>query len=305
MESAYGLLFYGQYDGAVAYNWTNGQVAWRYSAPALPFETPYTNGTGNLNCETYTFFTGGIIANGILYTWSVEHSPTAPLKRGSSLFAINATTGALIWSTLGPMDPGVVSGGYMTATNMYDGYMYVFGMGLSATTVSAPQTQITQGTSTIISGTVLDQSPAQPGTPAVSRNSMGDWMAYLYQQAPYPTNLTGVPVSIDAVDPNGNPSTHRYSNKQHTRHLWLHMDSNNSRPVHDNRNICRRRLIRLLIGRYLRNRRCSNNHTNTNSNHTTIKPCNHSRLNDLHRPRGNRYNNRNRNSRCFNIKKKK
>ena len=33
---------------------------------------------------------------------------------------------------------------------------------------------------------------------------MGDFMAYLYQQAPYPGNVTGVPVSIDAIDPNGN-----------------------------------------------------------------------------------------------------
>jgi hypothetical protein len=31
-----------------------------------------------------------------------------------------------------------------------------------------------------------------------------DFMAYLYQQSPMPANLTGVPVSIDAVDPNGN-----------------------------------------------------------------------------------------------------
>jgi hypothetical protein len=34
---------------------------------------------------------------------------------------------------------------------------------------------------------------------------MGDFMAYLYQQAPYPANVTGVPISIDANDPNGNP----------------------------------------------------------------------------------------------------
>ena len=97
----------------------------------------------------------------------------------------------------------LVSDGYLTATNVYDGYMYCFGMGLSATTVSAPQTAITAGTNVIISGTVLDQSPAQPGTPCVSDASMGDWMAYLHQQAPYPANVTGVPVSIDAVDPSG------------------------------------------------------------------------------------------------------
>jgi hypothetical protein len=33
---------------------------------------------------------------------------------------------------------------------------------------------------------------------------MGDWMGYVYQQKPCPTNATGVTVSIDALDPNGN-----------------------------------------------------------------------------------------------------
>jgi len=203
-QSAYGLIFYNQYDGIVAYNWTNGQVAWHFTSSSIPFETPYTNGTGNLNGEGYSFFSDGIVADGKLYTYSVEHSPTAPLARGWSTYCINATTGALIWQTLGPMIPGVVSDGYLTATNYYDGFMYIFGKGLSSTTVSAPQTAIATGTPIVISGTVLDQSPAQPGTPAVSDAIMGDWMAYLHQQAPCPANVTGVPVSIDAVDPNGN-----------------------------------------------------------------------------------------------------
>jgi hypothetical protein len=32
---------------------------------------------------------------------------------------------------------------------------------------------------------------------------MGAWMAYLHEQAPFPTNVVGVPVSIDAIDPSG------------------------------------------------------------------------------------------------------
>jgi hypothetical protein len=213
---AYGLIMYGQYDGLVAYNWTNGNVAWHFEAPSLPFETPYvTNGTGNPTESTqgYSFFSQGIVAGGVFYDYSVEHSPSAPLSRGWSIYAVNATTGDLIWSTIGPMIPGVISDGYMTATNYYDGYMYVFGMGQSATTVQAPLEQITSGQSVTITGSVLDKSPFTsnvapyaPGTvPAVSDASMGDFMAYLFQQSPCPTNITGVPVSIDAVDPNGNP----------------------------------------------------------------------------------------------------
>jgi hypothetical protein len=33
---------------------------------------------------------------------------------------------------------------------------------------------------------------------------MKDWMGYVYQQRPMPTNFTGVPVTINVVDANGN-----------------------------------------------------------------------------------------------------
>ena len=92
----------------------------------------------------------------------------------------------------------------MSFGSEYDATMYVIGKGQSATTVSAPQTQIETGQSAIISGTVLDQSPAQPGTACVSDASQGPWMDYLHMQAQFPANVTGVPVSIDATDPNGN-----------------------------------------------------------------------------------------------------
>jgi LPXTG-motif cell wall-anchored protein len=83
--------------------------------------------------------------------------------------------------------------------------MYVYGKGKSATTVSAPLTAITQGQSVVLMGTVLDQSPAQPGTPCVSADSMATYMEYLHMQKAIPANVTviGVPVSIDAVYPNG------------------------------------------------------------------------------------------------------
>ena len=58
-QSAYGLLFCKQYDGIVAYNWTNGKLAWWFQAPATTFETPYTNGTGELNGQVYSLFSDG------------------------------------------------------------------------------------------------------------------------------------------------------------------------------------------------------------------------------------------------------
>ena len=38
----------------------------------------------------------------------------------------------------------------------------------------------------------------------MSDDSMGAWMAHVYEQQPMPTNLTGVPVTISVTDSNGN-----------------------------------------------------------------------------------------------------
>jgi hypothetical protein len=85
---------------------------------------------------------------------------------------------------------------------------------------------INNPTQVLISGTVTDQSPGQTGlgipaagTPAISDASMSKWMEYLYMQQLKPTNATGVPVSIDAIDPNGNQvhlgDTHSNANGQY------------------------------------------------------------------------------------------
>jgi hypothetical protein len=202
IQSAYGMIFREGYSGVYAFNWTTGKIVWKFEAPANPYETPYTDANGT---TVYSWYSSGEVADGKLYTYNSEHTPSEPLTRGWGLYCIDAYTGQGIWNITGSMVPGAVADGYLTASNTYDGYTYAFGIGQSATTVSAPQTQITVGQNTIISGTVLDQSPAQPGTPAVSDSSMGPWMAYLHMQTVCPSNIQGVPVSIDAIDPNGNP----------------------------------------------------------------------------------------------------
>jgi hypothetical protein len=123
--------------------------------------------------------------------------------------ALNITDGSRVWRIDFSGSPGPISDGYMVAGNGYDGNMYVFGIGQSSTTVSAPQVTVTTGTSAVITGTVLDQSPAQPNTPCVAASSMTTWMQYLHEQQPIGglwnnETIVGVPVSIDAVDPNGN-----------------------------------------------------------------------------------------------------
>ena len=81
-------------------------------------------------------------------------------------------------------------------------------------TVAAPAIGVTTDTPITISGTVTDISAGSQqkavsanfpnGLPCVSDASMTGWMEYVYMQQPCPTNVTGVPVTIDVLDSNGN-----------------------------------------------------------------------------------------------------
>jgi hypothetical protein len=217
-----GLLFDFSYAGFYAIDWNTGKIAWNFVPPATPFESPWYPSVS-------LFSNSPIIADGKLYYGNGEHSPTEPLNRDWRLWCFNATTGAVIWSKMDGGSPGAIADGYLTFDNRYTGYLDVFGKGTSATTVSAPQTQITTGNSVIISGSVLDQSPgivASSTSPVgattpmknaiglanvacVSDDSMGTYMDYIYDQQPidgryHNETVTGVPVTITAVDPNGN-----------------------------------------------------------------------------------------------------
>ena len=41
------------------------------------------------------------------------------------------------------------------------------------------------------------------GVPAVADEDMSEWMIYVYKQFERPTNVAGVPVKIEIIDPNG------------------------------------------------------------------------------------------------------
>jgi hypothetical protein len=199
------------YTGVWAMNETNGNILWHYVDVAVPFETPYTsieNGTTSVN----EYSTNEIkVIGGLVYVSNNEHTPSLPPTRGWGLNCLNGTTGELQWKISGTrMVVSAASDGYFVAGSNYDGKLYVVGKGPSTTTVLAPQTQITTGEKVIISGTVLDESPNQPGTPAIADQYMATWMDHLNMQMPidgiyHNITITGVPVSIDAVDPNGNP----------------------------------------------------------------------------------------------------
>ena len=195
------VLIECSYAGLFAFNWADGSIVWHYfDNNTVPFESPYI---GN------SYFTGNIMADDKVYAYAGEHTPSEPINRGWDTVCLNATTGEQIWSIENTMVPGAVADGYLTAANQDDGYMYVFGMGLSKTTVTAPLTAQNVGTPVLIQGTVMDMSPAQPNTPCVSDASMAQQMEYLHMQQPLTglwqnQSMTGVPVLLTAISSAGN-----------------------------------------------------------------------------------------------------
>jgi len=94
----------------------------------------------------------------------------------------------------------------------YDQRVYAIGKGPSVTTVSAAPKVVAKGSSVLIEGMVMDNSPGTEdtvlqlrfpnGVPVVSDESMSDWMLYVYKQFEKP-DATGVEVKLEAIDPDG------------------------------------------------------------------------------------------------------
>jgi len=194
---ACGKLYATSYDGSVhVFDISSGnQVFKYYSGDDLYRETPY---------GTFPFYYGPIIADGVVFAGNGEHSPSIPLYRGYQLHAFSATDGTPVWTFPGWHVIQAVAEGYLVSYNAEDNRIYVFGKGPSATTVTAPSQVVSKGSSVLISGTVTDQSTGQPGTPAIADKDMSAWMSYLKRQQPIPANAQGVPVRLQAIDPNGN-----------------------------------------------------------------------------------------------------
>ncbi len=208
----YGKLYTGGYGGEfLCYDSKTGNLAWKYNNTNSGLETPW---------GLYPIFPAAI-ADGKVYVYSNEHSPNSPQYKGSQVRCLNATTGAEIWTLDGWAAVGgfgdqgfPVADGYIAYLNTYDMRVYSVGKGPSALTVNAPNVAATANTPLVISGRVTDTSAGTKqaeqaarfpsGVPAVSDESMGEWMAYVYMQKPMPTNVTGVTVTINALDPNGN-----------------------------------------------------------------------------------------------------
>jgi hypothetical protein len=191
----------------IAYDIKTGKVLWTYTPEQVGFESPY--GTYPLQMAA--------ICDGKIYVYSTEHSPTEPMWRGSYVRCINASNGDELWKLLcwyGSLGSGSISDGYFVTLNYYDNQIYCIGKGPSATTVTASPKISEHGTSVLIEGMVTDQSPGATaiatklgyanGVPAIADENMEAWMEYLYEQQSMPNDATGVQVSLDTLDPNGN-----------------------------------------------------------------------------------------------------
>jgi hypothetical protein len=160
------------------------------------------------------------IADGKLYLGHFEHSVIDPKPRGAPFTCLDAETGEVIWRIDGAFRQTMWGGrpvmgdGIIATYDTYNQLVYGIGKGPSSMTVDAPMTAVTAGASVVLRGTITDISAGTEddairlrfpnGVPAVSDESMSDWMLYIYKQFPHPTNATGVPVTLDVIDANGN-----------------------------------------------------------------------------------------------------
>ncbi len=201
------LIGYGSYSGQlIAYNITTGEILWKYTAMNVGFESPYGN---------YPMLIGAV-ADGKIYTYTSEHSYTHPQYRGPNVRCIDALTGEEVFSVLSFGGGLAIADGRLLCSNSLDNSIYCYGRGPSGTTVTTQNDVSVLGNRVMIKGTVTDQtvsgrrntndklSFSLKDTPAISDADMSAWMEYMFMAQAKPTNATGVEVSIDTVDPNGN-----------------------------------------------------------------------------------------------------
>jgi len=213
---AYGRLYSSAYAGTLySYDTTNGKILFTYGNGGVPGND--TNSGFGVPGPYPTFINA--IGNGVVYLVTSEHTIETPLYKGALTRAVNATTGEELWtlnSYVGEFFTSsfAIADGFATWFNGLDNRIYSVGRGPSRTTVMAGPKSSVFGNSVVIEGTVTDiaagtkqteQAGRFPnGVACVSDENMMEWMGYVYQQKPFPSNCTGVPVSIDVLDSNGN-----------------------------------------------------------------------------------------------------
>jgi outer membrane protein assembly factor BamB len=212
---AYGRVYSSAYSGILhCYDMATGDLLWTYGNGG---EGNSTNSGFQVPGPYPTFVNA--IGNGVIYTVTTEHTFETPIYKGALVRAINATDGTEIWTLSAATgefgaESYAIADGYSNFFNSYDQQIYTLGRGPSATTVQAGPKSSTLGGNVVIEGTVTDVSSGTKqteqtarfpqGVPVAADSAMSEWMSYLYQQQPLPSNFKGVDVGISVVDANGN-----------------------------------------------------------------------------------------------------
>jgi hypothetical protein len=214
-QLAYGKLYSYCYGGILyCYDLTTGSLLWTYG----------NGGTGNSTDSGFQApgnYPGFIqaVGNGVVYIVVTEHTIETPIYKGAFTRGINATDGAQIWTLsdytgeFGAVSYAIADG-YTNFFNGYDNQIYTLGQGPTTLTVSAPDLSAASGQPVVIQGTVTDVSAGTKqteqagrfpnGVPCAADSIMSDWMGYIYQQKPLPTNFVGVDVAVNVLDSNNN-----------------------------------------------------------------------------------------------------
>jgi hypothetical protein len=195
--------FYAMFpDGTMAaLSLTTGHIVWHNFVSVN--STEYTN-------NVVPYVTGMLMVNGNIYGYAGYSFgyQLNPIPRFAMMTCTNATTGDITWTLNGGVFPIAAADGYVLGVGFNDGNLYCIGKGQTTTTVTAPTVSISAGTTALIQGSVMDNSAAQPNAPAISDANMSVQMDYLHMQNSTllnnPPDCIGVPVTLTAVDPNGN-----------------------------------------------------------------------------------------------------
>ena len=187
-------------DGTMAaLSLATGNTLWR-SEPIPSTEypnnvVPYVSGMVMVDGKIYAYA-------GYSFIYQID-----PMPRFAMMTCVDATTGDILWTLNGGVIPTAASNGYVVGLGQLDGNLYCLGKGQTSTSVTAPDFVVPTERAMMIKGTVMDQSPAQPGTPAVSDADMSEWMDYLNMQNATllndPPTPDGVPVNLFVVKPDG------------------------------------------------------------------------------------------------------
>ena len=211
--TAYGNIYVQGFGGELfCYSAKNGTLLWKFNNTQSGLETAWGLRPIFLSA----------IADGKVYAFNNEHSPNSPLYRGNKVYCLDAYTGEEIWNLLGWSgqtggqggSTAVLADGILSYYSYYDNSIYAVGKGPSETAVSASPEVTVEGSSVLITGSVIDTSAGTKlgeeavrfpkGVPAVSDDSMSAWMEYVYMQKPKPSNATGVEVTLNVLDANNN-----------------------------------------------------------------------------------------------------